>query len=283
MRRNRTARSGPPKFAIANGFWVGQLPAELQNASISDIAIVSPVRKVGHFVLLTTGRQRQLRGHVYSTRLDTEIVARSLPLNPSDVPLRVVLEGPYTDRERDHALRSYSINRERVRGLLRFFKAHGNPHYRDIRIDADAIAILPENGPSRDQIVEAKSTAAVSAVGPSTGGPSNGLSTAEVAGMPMLTATTFVRAGVDSADSVATAAAIRQIAHSVPPEFNPDEKRAVRTFDETLLHRAEFDDTRDGRRTVDLRPKRGGLADVAVADRITYRCGDDACPVLCTL
>jgi len=89
-----------PKFAIANGLWVGRLPPDLIDSTVAELAVVTPIRTVGRFAVFygasrhnTGTEQHKLRGHVYSTLLDVSSVVSTLPLVPSETPVQVILCG----------------------------------------------------------------------------------------------------------------------------------------------------------------------------------------------
>jgi hypothetical protein len=71
-------RNTIPKFAIANGLYIGQLPEELRNMTRGTLDLLRPVKMYGRLVTFTgshginTGAQ--LTGHTYSTPLDTPLV-----------------------------------------------------------------------------------------------------------------------------------------------------------------------------------------------------------------
>jgi ASC-1-like (ASCH) protein len=299
----------PPKFAIANGFWIGLLPADLQAASIADLAVVTPFRKVARLVYLQCGRQRQLRSHVYSTRLDVQEVVRALPLRPSSAQLKVLLAGPFTPPEREASLRPVKINREIVRGLLRFWKDHANPCFASISIDHDLLDALPAHAVPAELVrspvgnvpyacltldcprtaddfeqvhehkddfgsLESKSAAS------STDGPTNLISSAAIQGLPQMMATTVV-SGL-GADSSVVASMLRSAGDGVAdPSLGPDDAklradRPPRTFYEVPLREPEFGAILARNRTVDVRRPIGQLADVRAGDTIMYRCGSRA-------
>ncbi len=88
-----------PKFAIANGNWVGQLQVELQNMSFGSLSLMRPVqsyRRVTTFQGTTEPGGSSLKGHVYSTPLPTALVTQKVPIQPSDSVVRVLVVSPFT-------------------------------------------------------------------------------------------------------------------------------------------------------------------------------------------
>ncbi|CAN0491786.1 unnamed protein product, partial [Laminaria digitata] len=77
-----------PEAALANGFWVGKLPAKFDSATKVERAAAYPVRVKGHVIALETRRmrnipgsaQRSLRGTSVFYANDSCSVAKQLPL-----------------------------------------------------------------------------------------------------------------------------------------------------------------------------------------------------------
>ncbi|KAK4003839.1 hypothetical protein OUZ56_005590 [Daphnia magna] len=87
-------RNALPKLAIANGNWFGQLPEQLRNMRLGPRRVVRQVHNSSHFVSYSSQtyvRGTSITGHIYSNGLDTTLVRMSLPLQPSEVPLRVIV------------------------------------------------------------------------------------------------------------------------------------------------------------------------------------------------
>ena len=86
----------PPKFAIANGFWIGQLPSHLRPCTMStpnrpdgtpggatklEVELVNPTYKSARMWVLTgRGDRTHLFGHVHTTELDVlKVASKILP------------------------------------------------------------------------------------------------------------------------------------------------------------------------------------------------------------
>ncbi|EFX84235.1 hypothetical protein DAPPUDRAFT_239224 [Daphnia pulex] len=95
-------RNALPKLAVANGNWFGQLPEQLRNMTLGTRSLVRPVHNSGHLVAYSSKTYvggTSITGHIYSNRLDTPLVRMSLPLQPSEVPLRVIVVSPFSKDE----------------------------------------------------------------------------------------------------------------------------------------------------------------------------------------
>ena len=78
-----------PKFAIAQGNWIGLLPKELQNMTYGSRCLIRPMQSFGRMAAFYNGGGMRLTGHVYSNKLNTPLVRKKLPIKPEDVPVRV--------------------------------------------------------------------------------------------------------------------------------------------------------------------------------------------------
>jgi hypothetical protein len=86
-----------------------------------------------------------MTGHVFTRELDQATIASSLPLQASDVPLRVLISSSYTEKQLAYARRQYGVRRARVRELIEWAIAN-NPHFAHISLNLPALQELPEDG-----------------------------------------------------------------------------------------------------------------------------------------
>ena len=139
----RTLQRGTtPRNAIANGHFMGELPASvppIRSYSRIERVIVSPIVRFARVVVLSGGGQRSLSGHSVSYRLDVSKVANTLPLSVADSKIRVIMSNAYANEQKIRALKPYAVRREFVASVLRFFRAN-NHLYNKIAIDPVAIA-----------------------------------------------------------------------------------------------------------------------------------------------
>ena len=72
-----------PKFAIANGLYMGRLPEQLRQMTIGTLSLLRPVKVFMKLVSFTASAcSTQFVGHAYSTPLDTPIVLKTIPVDP---------------------------------------------------------------------------------------------------------------------------------------------------------------------------------------------------------
>ena len=151
----------PPRWAIANNNFMGVMPASILalEPTAAELAMVAPVFKTAQLVVVRAQKQRagpgqyRLESHTCSYNLDVEKLIRSLPLKPSDVPFRVLITGPRRANVRLHVGKRFNVRRGVVRMLLTQLKEH-NPYYKDITVDEEMLARLPEDAMVEDMIHE---------------------------------------------------------------------------------------------------------------------------------
>ena len=149
-------QGGLPKFSIANGLWFGQLPEHLREMTLGTRSLIRPVHSSGHLVAFSPKNYvggTKITGHIYSNRLDTPLVCKSLPLDPSEVPLRAIVVSPFS---KDATIiykakiasmqKNYVVNREQVLGTLESFQQFGNKVMEPIAFNKEMCDNLPTNG-----------------------------------------------------------------------------------------------------------------------------------------
>lgn len=149
-----------PKFSIANGNWVGQLPEEISNMTYGSRVLMRPVQTFGRIVAFggTAGPGgSRLTGHVYSTKLKTALVVKKVPLIPSQAPVRVLVVTPFSSDEsaleqgkRAAIKADYIVEPTKIRALHQFWKDVDNEIMKDISFDENTFENLPNNDASPD-------------------------------------------------------------------------------------------------------------------------------------
>lgn len=148
-------RGRVPKFAIAQGNYIGQLPCHLRNMTHASLSLIRPVQSFGYLISYReeSGNEAALKlsGHMYSTRLETGMIRNKLPLKPEDVPIRVVVTSPGCTKENMIAKgklalmkKDYLVEKEKIRETLAFFRKVNNPVMSEIEIDEEQINALPD-------------------------------------------------------------------------------------------------------------------------------------------
>lgn len=150
-----------PKLSIANGNYIELLPESLRNLNYGTLCCVRPVQSFGRLTTFHGSQNVQggvrLTGHMYSSRLDTQLVRRKIPISPADIPVRVLVLSPFASEARTFACGKfastrdeYVIYRDKIKELLSFWERVGNEIMLELEVDECALAALPINDVSRD-------------------------------------------------------------------------------------------------------------------------------------
>ena len=148
-----------PKFAIAQGNYIGQLPTGLRDLSVASRALLRPVQSYGRLAAYLNNGGTRMTGHVYSNKLNTALVRTKLPLLPDEVPLRVLVTSPFAS-DKSTSVRAkvasvseeYIIQRRKIANVLQYFRDVGNSIMKTVEIDQNVIEQLP-NGEIAPQMV----------------------------------------------------------------------------------------------------------------------------------
>lgn len=130
LRRNRI-----PKFAIANGLWVGWLPDLLFNHTTrTEFSMTSLAQSSVYISTVFSSGNRVLKSHSYMFRAKPEPPAAMLPRNIYEsASYRVAIVGALTSEAKAAVARRFAVNGARVRDLLNFYRAH-NQYYASVTI-----------------------------------------------------------------------------------------------------------------------------------------------------
>ena len=146
-----------PKFAIAQGNWVGQLPEQLRDITYGSRCLIRPVHSFGRLASFYNGGGMRLTGHVYSNKLNTPFVRKLLPIKPSEVPVRVLVVSPLSSnasaaaRARIASIKAdYVIQPEKISGIRHYFKKIGNTVMEPFEFDELCLRELPTCEVSED-------------------------------------------------------------------------------------------------------------------------------------
>ena len=131
----------PPKFAIANGLFMGTLPPEYADTTMTEHSMVDLSQATHYVSAVRGGCHRVLRSHSYCFRSRPMVPAELLPRNIIDATtLRVTIVGSATTRQEARTKTKYEVRGERLKQLLIFYKDH-NKYYQnvDVRDDQDPV------------------------------------------------------------------------------------------------------------------------------------------------
>jgi hypothetical protein len=128
-----------PERAVANGYWVGEAPKELQQLNPLELALASMARIDKHVFTFYGGCHKSLKGWHNMYEADVEHVAGSL-MQMKDFGIgnhvACVLVGPFTSLQHVKAQAQCSVNPENVLKAMKWL-IENNPKYKDCKLPAE--------------------------------------------------------------------------------------------------------------------------------------------------
>ena len=112
-------RAQPPKFAIANGLYIGIFPEEVhKEVTAWELSLMTPFHRVGSVRRVRGSPTGVLQGHRVSFFLDTETVVNALPLRPDQILDKVILTGWFTSKQQAAMMKPREVNPKNLRRIL---------------------------------------------------------------------------------------------------------------------------------------------------------------------
>jgi len=128
-----------PKFSIKNGFYIGSLPADLQDVTLPERLMTQLVSVVAVTRVMRGGIHRAIRSHCLAFDATPGPPATLLPSRLDGVSVyRVVLAGPFTTAQQARMRKLNRVRRSIVDDLLAFYCAN-NPFYAGIAVDCSRL------------------------------------------------------------------------------------------------------------------------------------------------
>ena len=119
----------PPRFAIANGFAFGEIPAELRCLTEIEWALLSINRDSSHFFTFFGGQHESIRGYHSITKTNLSHTMECLE-RISDITgsqqVSVILSGPFTSAQKEEALNAVQISIERCKRAIEWLRANNH-------------------------------------------------------------------------------------------------------------------------------------------------------------
>ena len=123
--------------------------------------LLRPVQSFGRITTFTSGKcptgGSRLTGHVYSVKLNSQLLRTSVPFDAKDSPVRVLVLSPFASdasaafqAEIAQAKSDYIIEPDKIRGTVLFWKHVGNSVMEKVELDEQALLNLPNNAVSTD-------------------------------------------------------------------------------------------------------------------------------------
>ncbi len=125
-------RRNPPKFSIANGFAIGQLPDHLIDATVTERRLTSLTNIRGNTVIARGGKHRFIKSHFLVFSSQPEVIRQGInDLIRDEDKLLLIFTNPMTDSQRRATMRRYEARKEIVNSLLGFYM-HNNVLYQSL-------------------------------------------------------------------------------------------------------------------------------------------------------
>lgn len=136
-----------PKYALANGFWLGSIPSQLQQLSYAEQLIVARVRRNKCIVQVSSGMHK-MKANAIAFENPTPKIYKKLPLPLKDLDevLAFIFTGPCLPTEEDLKRTPLLVRRNKVGEALEWLKLN-HADYQDLEIDYESLNSYPENGP----------------------------------------------------------------------------------------------------------------------------------------
>lgn len=141
-------RSRVNLFSPENGMDIPSIPPELSGLSLIEQILLARVHPVVS-VFKVRGQQRAYSGHCINFVQHVEQVASRLPVAPEALSCVLIL-----NRHTPNGILQFKVRAMRIRQALLWLKRN-NQYYRDIIIDEEVLAGLPEDGNIVDRLPNA--------------------------------------------------------------------------------------------------------------------------------
>ena len=152
LRRRSTT---PPKFAIANGFEIGELPPEHGNLNKTEVEFLALGHSTAKFIVLRGGQQRAISSHCLHFKCNSQgslaPLVDKLPRN-TNAQLRVIIAGPFTPAQQLAVRRKYAVRVDKLHAFHQFLREN-NFLYSNVPVDEAAYESLRQDGLPDDFIV----------------------------------------------------------------------------------------------------------------------------------
>jgi hypothetical protein len=129
----------PRKFSYENSMIPSSVPNELQNLTQIEemlIARALPIMRI----YIKPGGQRGFSGHCINLPQNVTELATSLPRYSKDLAVIIVKV-----KGKENTFRDVKVRKQKVHNAL-VWLINNNPHYSELRINGEALNLLPENG-----------------------------------------------------------------------------------------------------------------------------------------
>lgn len=140
---------GPPKFAIANGNYMGILPEEFHDLSYTELAMTALAQNSVWLSVVKGGPHRNIRSHSYAFAAVPAAPASLLPVNITELgSFKVTIVSALTQQQFVAAARKYTVRLNFYRSNIPFY-AHVQIRPAEDLPDSVIDTLDESNGPSK--------------------------------------------------------------------------------------------------------------------------------------
>ncbi|ETO75398.1 hypothetical protein F444_09001 [Phytophthora nicotianae P1976] len=135
---NKKLRS-PPKFAIANGLYIGLLPEEYMDTNATEHAMLGLAQSTRMLTVVRGGNHSAIRAHAYYFRAVPSTPASLLPREViSDGTIGVTMIGSMTPQQKAATFKQYNVRVPRLISLLEWYRSN-NCVFNAVRVNDNII------------------------------------------------------------------------------------------------------------------------------------------------
>ncbi|KUF86230.1 hypothetical protein AM588_10003254 [Phytophthora nicotianae] len=135
---NKKLRS-PPKFAIANGLYIGLLPEEYMDTNATEHAMLGLAQSTRMLTVVRGGNHSAIRAHAYYFRAVPSTPASLLPREViSDGTIGVTMIGSMTPQQKAATFKQYNVRVPRLISLLEWYRFN-NCVFNAVRVNDNII------------------------------------------------------------------------------------------------------------------------------------------------
>ena len=136
-----------PKYALAQGLWLGTIPSQLQDLSFTEQLLISRVRHNKCIMRASSGMHKMKCNAIMFENPMPKIYQRlPLPIEDLDEVLAFIFTGPCRPTSEDLNRTPLLVRRRKVAEALGWLKLN-HTDYLDLEIDYDNLKAYPEKGP----------------------------------------------------------------------------------------------------------------------------------------
>ena len=135
-----------PKYALAKGFWLGNIPSQLQNLTFAEQLLIARVRHNKCIVRVSSGMHK-MKANAIAFENPTPKIYKALPpsIDELDDVLAFIFTGPCKPTEKELKRTPLLVRRHKVCSALEWLKLNHIDYY-DLDISYDNLQEYPENG-----------------------------------------------------------------------------------------------------------------------------------------